>query len=74
MRKTWSFLNKLLKGRSDRCGITLRDDQGIEHTDPKVVCDMFCNYFASVASNIDQNIPHSNTDPLDSINSVPSTF
>ena len=37
---------------------------GSSISDPSVIAEVFNNYFSNIASNLDRDIPHSNTSPL----------
>ena len=70
LRKTWKSINRLTRGYKQSDPITLLDDSGIEQDDPKNVSNLFCKYFSSVASDLDDKIPISDVNPLDNVKCV----
>ena len=65
-KQTWRTINYITnrtKSKSD-C-ITLVDTDGSDVRDPDRISNMFCDYFSSVATNLNNDIPTSNTDPMD---------
>ena len=61
IKRTWKTINtitNMTKSKSDH--ITLTDREGNDVHDPDKVANMFCDYFSSVAAELDRNIPVSN--------------
>ena len=61
IKRTWKRINtitNMTKSRSDH--ITLTDGEGNDVHDPDKIANMFCDYFSSVAAELDRNIPVSN--------------
>ena len=65
LRKTWRNINSVLKGKSARDEIVLMDDNNDEVSDPERIANMFSSYFSTVASDLERNIPHPITNPMD---------
>lgn len=64
LRRTWNNINTLMKGRHKNKSISLRDDNGVVHSGPDKVSDIFCKYFSQVAEKIDDNIPQIDINPI----------
>ena len=58
-----NYITNRTKSKSD-C-ITLVDTDESDVCDPDRISNMFCDYFSSVATNLNNDIPTSNTDPMD---------
>lgn len=65
MRKHWKTINLILNknNKSSYPSKIVHDD--IEITNCQDISNVFSNYFSSVATDLDSNIPLSNIDPLD---------
>ena len=59
-RDTWKTLNSLIRYKNPSKDIILNHN-GSTVSDPSAIAEVFNNYFSNVASNLDSNIPHSNT-------------
>ena len=70
LKRTWKSLNSLMRGQTKKNDIVLTDEDGNEHSDPQWVADKFCNYFTTVASKLDDDIPASVIRPLDYVTTV----
>ena len=65
MRQTWRTVNTLFGRSTDKTNnITLLDDNGEDVSYRKSVSNMFCDYFSTIATKLNENIPNSNTDPM----------
>ena len=65
IKSTWLTINSVLghkRKKSDN--ITLLDRGGDEFSDSQSVANAFCNYFSTVATTPDSNIPTTGTDPM----------
>ena len=62
-RDTCKTLNCLIPCRKTSKDVTLNHN-GSSISDPSVIAELFNNYFSTIASNLDRDIPHSNTSPL----------
>ena len=61
IKRTWKTINtitNMTKSKSDH--ITLTDGEVNDVHDPDKIASMFCDYFSSVATELDRNIPVSN--------------
>lgn len=65
LRRTWAEINRYLRGNKSFSNISLLDDNGIQCDDPKVVANIFCNYFSTVATDLSNNAPICNKNPLE---------
>ena len=74
MKQTWKQINNIIKpNRVKRVKINLNDGDALVD-DNKEVSNIFNNYFAEVASNLNMNIPVNNKDPLDYLAMNPLSF
>ena len=65
MRQTWRTVNTLFGRSTDKTSnITLLDDNGEDVSDPKSVSNLFCDYFSTIATKLNEKISNSNTDPM----------
>ena len=62
-RDTWKTLNCLIWCKKTSKDVTLNHN-GSSISDPPAIAELFNNYFSNIASNIDRDIPNSNTSPL----------
>ena len=62
-RDTLKTLNCLIRCRKTIKDVTLNHN-GSSISDPSAIAELFNNYFSNIASNLDRDIPHSNTSPL----------
>ena len=76
IKETWRNINKILsKPKKKSNKVTLRDSDGKLVDSNADISNMFCNYFSSVANNLDSQIPHTNKNPLDYLpNPIDSSF
>ena len=65
LKKTWKSLNSLMRGRDKKESVVLSDTDGSDITDKKHVADMFCDFFSTIANDIDRDIPPPVSNPLD---------
>ena len=65
IKKTWREINSLIRCRKQTPDVVLRDHQGEVQTDKRKVADIFCEYFSSVAADLDSKIPSTDAGPLD---------
>lgn len=64
-KKTWKIVNSILsKPSKKRDYVTLLDSDGKEIQRPQGVSDEFCNFFSTVATRLDSQIPFTVTDPM----------
>lgn len=60
-KDSWVVVNEIIGRKKSTNHINvLTSDDGSEITDPSVISNTFCNYFANVAKNLDHDIPLSN--------------
>ena len=55
--------NSLIRCKNTRKDVILKQN-GSSVIDPSVIAEVFNNYISNVTSNLDRNIPHSNSSPL----------
>ena len=68
IKRTWHHLRYLLgRNKSDR-KVEYMDANGIRISGDKEIAEVFSEYFASVAVNLDREIPHSAGSPLQYVN------
>jgi len=72
-KKTWKYINQLIKSKS-RHSITELKENGILIDDPEKIAKKFNEYFTNVASDLDNQIPVINDDPLKFISDHNSSF
>ena len=82
IKKTWKIINSVLSTnkKTDRV-VTILDSEGCEISSPPGVSGAFCDYFSTVATRLDSDIPTTQTDPMyympdrlpDCFNSAPCT-
>lgn len=65
IKKTWKTINSITnRTKSKSNDITLVDGEGGDVYESGEISNMFCNYFSSVATDLNNNIPDSNTNPM----------
>lgn len=64
IKKTWNMVNKLIGGEKTKPVVALIDDRNIKQINPLTISNMFCDYFSSVATKLNNDIPSCNTNPL----------
>ena len=62
-RDTWQTLNCLIRCWKTSKDVTLNHN-GSSMSDISAIAELFNNYFSNIASNLDRDVPHSNTSPL----------
>ena len=64
-KKTWKIINSILSKKIKKNeNITLQDGEGREVDGPVDVANAFCEYFATIATRLDADIPVTVTDPM----------
>ena len=65
LKSTWLTINSVLGHKRKKSNnITLLDSGGDEFSDSQRVADASCDYFSTVATTLDSNIPTTGTDPM----------
>ena len=65
VKSNWKTINSILGRTKKNCDlVTLVNEEGREVSNPTDVSNMFCNYFSSVATYLDNRIPQSQSDPM----------
>ena len=65
LKSTWLTINSVLGHKRKKSNnITLLGSGGDEFSDSHRVADAFCDYFSTVATTLDSNIPTTGTDPM----------
>ena len=62
-RNTWKTLNCLIRCKKTSKDVTLNHN-GSSISDPSAIAELYNGYFSNIASNLDRDIPHSNTSLL----------
>ena len=75
-KATWKLINSMLtcNRRKGNNVIKLRGDNAELIDDPKLVADEFNDYFSNVATNLDSQIPLTNTSPMSYVNSIQNSM
>ena len=73
-RKTWKTINSFFgrKQHANQCDKVIVDDVSI--VDPTKISDAFNSYFSNVAIKLANDIPFTNTDPLQNVPFIPNSF
>ena len=65
MRETWRNINYVMNWKNNRNGISKLVYNNRVITAPKNIADAFGQYFSTIGTTLDSNIPTSNLSPLD---------
>ena len=65
IKKCWKTINSIFRTERKKVeSVVLVNDDGREVWESEDVSEMFCDYFSRIATDLDNDIPRSNTDPL----------
>ena len=74
MHKTWSTIKSVLQSSQNKNTIKAILFNNVEVTDDFDIAQLFNNFFTGVATELESNIPATNTDPLSLISRVDSSL
>ena len=74
LKKTWSIINDVLKPKTTNNTVNLTDEQG-NNVKEQIIPIKFVDYFTSIAENLTNQLPNSNSNPEDFLtNRISNTF
>ena len=65
LKKTWRLINGLIRETRPNKSVSEINVDGTVVSDNDVIADKFCDFFSNIASNLQNEIPNSNRDPMD---------
>ena len=75
MKRTWSLINGLISKNLSNSKVKKIIVDNVEFSNDEEIAQIFNDYFCSIGTQLDFNIPHTNVDPISYVNSnINSSF